>query len=381
MRVSNYSVAMSAQYFNLQFASQETTVSTTQKELSGSSTQISAAALDKQKQEQTNNQLSYELSKALLKNMQSSSRSLVGDRVEISTTNMEAQALNFSLAAIIQTDSKEISISLDINLSRSFIERKILRVEDLQRKSLVDPLVINFNGELPSLSEKTFSFDLDSDGQVDQISQLKSGNGFLALDKNNNGIIDNGLELFGTKNGDGFADLSKYDDDKNGWIDENDAIFNKLRVWQKDGQNDKLIALGEVGIGAIFLGNITTPFTLKSNTNEMLGELRKSGFVLFENGKAGVMSHLDMALNPTSKESINKIDGIIQNLSGLRLDTLYKPKETQESSMDEKIQAIQRKIKALEAKLPHADDVEKPTLQIRIGMLLSQMLQMLQPHK
>ena len=52
---------------------------------------------------------------------------------------------------------------------------------------LVDPLVITLSGELPSLEARTFSFDIDSDGELDQISRLKSGSGFLALDKNGNG--------------------------------------------------------------------------------------------------------------------------------------------------------------------------------------------------
>lgn len=42
----------------------------------------------------------------------------------------------------------------------------------------------------------------------------------LSLDQNGNGEIDNGTELFGTKSGDGFADLARYDLDYNGWIDE-----------------------------------------------------------------------------------------------------------------------------------------------------------------
>ena len=38
------------------------------------------------------------------------------------------------------------------------------------------------------------------------------------------------LKLFGTSSGDGFKDLAEYDEDGNGWIDENDSIFNRLKV-------------------------------------------------------------------------------------------------------------------------------------------------------
>ena len=54
---------------------------------------------------------------------------------------------------------------------------------------------------------------------------LGSGSGFLALDKNGNGKIDDGSELFGTKSGDGFADLAEYDSDGNGWIDEKGRVY------------------------------------------------------------------------------------------------------------------------------------------------------------
>ena len=54
---------------------------------------------------------------------------------------------------------------------------------------------------------------------------------FLALDLNGDGRINNGSELFGALSGNGFADLAQYDSDANGWIDENDEIFQRLKVW------------------------------------------------------------------------------------------------------------------------------------------------------
>ena len=198
---------------------------------------------------------------------------------------------------------------------------------------------------------------------------------FLALDKNENEKIDDGSELFGTKSGDGFKDLGKYDDDENGWIDENDAIFDKLRVWQKSDGKDKLIALGEVGIGAIFLGNTATPFSLKSDSNELLGEMRKSGFVLFENGRAGVISQIDLAINPEIKESIITIDKMHKNLSALNLENLYtQDSKKSDNSDDDRISKLQDKIKALEAKLRSADNDERPAIQAQIEALYAQMM-------
>lgn len=61
---------------------------------------------------------------------------------------------------------------------------------------------------------------MDCDGKQEEISKLNAGCGYLALDKNGDGVINDGNELFGVKTGDGFYELSKYDSDLNGWIDE-----------------------------------------------------------------------------------------------------------------------------------------------------------------
>lgn len=212
----------------------------------------------------------------------------------------------------------------------------------------------------------------------DQISLLKNGSGFLALDRNSNGKIDDGGELFGTKSGDGFGDLSKYDDDDNGWIDSNDAIFDKLRIWSKTSNKDELLALGEVGIGAIFLGNTQTPFSLKSESNELLGEMRKSGMVLFENFKAGVISHIDMAVE--TKDKLTALDVIKKNISILDTTKVYtnnqnyKPIEAEE---EDALTKLQKEIKILEAKLSKARGSEKTKIQIQINVLMAQMMTLL----
>ena len=137
----------------------------------------------------------------------------------------KTSALELNALGIIKAGEQEIKLNLKFNLSKSFTQKSFEISQKQLGIRLIDPLVINLDGALPELEDDTFSFDIDSDDKKDQISKLKKGNGFLALDKNNNGKIDDGSELFGTQNGDGFADLSRFDDDKNGWIDENDSIL------------------------------------------------------------------------------------------------------------------------------------------------------------
>ena len=85
------------------------------------------------------------------------------------------------------------------------------------------------------------------------------------------------------------------DDDRNGWIDESDAAFDRLQVWTRDGAGtDRLQSLGEAGVGAIGLGNIATPFDIKNNANQLLGQIRSSGIVLQENGAAGTIQQIDL---------------------------------------------------------------------------------------
>lgn len=209
----------------------------------------------------------------------------------------ESEKMSFSSAGIIKTaDGKEIKLDLQLNMSREFYESQSvhIRAGDALRK---DPLVINFDTPAARLTDSKFSFDIDCDGLPDQISRLGSGSGFLSLDINGDGRINDGSELFGPESGDGFADLSQYDGDRNGWIDENDDVFNKLRIWTKDAKgNDVLFALGQKGIGAICLGSAATPFSLKSAANTENGVIQKTGIFLTESGSAGTIQHVDLVV-------------------------------------------------------------------------------------
>jgi len=205
----------------------------------------------------------------------------------------EFESLDFSTKGCVKTDKGDFELNLNFSMSRSFVVENRIDIYNA-----FDPLVINFDGEIPDLSQKTFSFDLDNDGEEDQISQLKRGNGFLALDRNEDGIVNQGSELFGTKTGNGFAELAEFDLDGNSWIDENDSIFNKLQIWLKnDESNEKeLVGLGEVGIGAIYLNSAASEFSYKTEMNQTLGEMKSCGVFLNEDGSCGNVSQIDFSL-------------------------------------------------------------------------------------
>lgn len=222
----------------------------------------------------------------------------VGWGIDYQSTELykESEQMSFKSSGIVTNEKgEEISFNININLSREFTKEEYISFK--AGDALIDPLVINFDTLSANLSKETFSFDINTDGSLDEISFVEDGSGFLVLDKNDDGIINNGLELFGPQSGNGFKELATYDLDGNNWIDENDHIFESLKIWTKDENgNDKLFALSQKGVGAIYLGNVDTNFSLKNSDNTQNGEISKTGIYLKENGGVSTIQHLNLSV-------------------------------------------------------------------------------------
>jgi hypothetical protein len=148
----------------------------------------------------------------------------------------------------------------------------------------VDPVIIDLSGRGYQLTSATdgVQFDFYGTGVPTQMSWTAAGwdGGFLALDRNGNGRIDDGAELFsnlspqptpksGNKNG--FLALAVYDLPVNGgngdgWIDDQDAIYSKLLIWVDRNHNGisdpgELLTLKQAGILRISLTYAPSPWT------------------------------------------------------------------------------------------------------------------------
>ena len=213
------------------------------------------------------------------------------------TTKTEEQ-LQFKAKGQVRTsDGKVIDLDLQLNMQRSSSDSRSMQIR--LGAALKDPLVINFSGKAAELTHNTINFDLDMDGESEIINQLSDSSGYIALDRNNNNEIDNGSELFGAHSGNGFKELAAYDEDKNGFIDENDSIWDNLTIWvQHDDGSSSLFTLAEKGVGALYLGYTATDWDLSAgaNSNELAGKVRATGLFLTEEGDTGTLQQVDLVV-------------------------------------------------------------------------------------
>ncbi len=115
------------------------------------------------------------------------------------------------------------------------------------------------------------------------------------MDVNSDGQINDGSELFGPTSGHGFQELSDLDSDGNLWIDENDAIYDKLLIWNPETENS-LISMREAGVGAISITHAKSPFLLEDSVGKTLGQVKESGIFLSEDGNVRSIQEIDLAV-------------------------------------------------------------------------------------
>jgi hypothetical protein len=151
----------------------------------------------------------------------------------------------------------------------------------VEQGSYTSPLVIDLNGngiQTTTLSSSIGTFDLLNTGSAIRSGWISSGDAFLAIDSNGNGVIDNRSELFGGNDGEGFARLAGFDSNGDGRVDANDLHFSELLVWQDlngDHRTEagELKMLSEAGIGSLDVNYRLQPQLQNGNWLKERGEV------------------------------------------------------------------------------------------------------------
>ena len=190
---------------------------------------------------------------------------------------------------------------------------------------IYDPLTLDLDGDgIETVSHNGYKgalFDHDGDGIRTASGWVDSDDGLLVVDRNGDGIINDGKELFGdssvlkdgTKAAHGYAALVEYDSNGDGVVDAKDADFGKLRVWRdlnQDGvsQKEELFTLEEVGVQSLNVAYQDTNQNL-GNGNRLAqegsytgkdGNVRKMGDLLFGNNT--LYSRYSQSVNLTDEQ-------------------------------------------------------------------------------
>lgn len=167
------------------------------------------------------------------------------------------------------------------------------------------PLVLDIAGTGISLTNvdgnDAVYWDINADGFREQSGWVGAGTGLLAIDLNDNGIIDDNSELFGNQTdgaANGFQALAAYDTNNDGVIDANDTQFGDLRVWlDTDGdgfsQPDELHTLASLGISSINLNYTNVNYYIEGN------HVRQQGTFTI-NGQTQTIADVWFTFNPTN---------------------------------------------------------------------------------
>ncbi|MCA3457042.1 MAG: hypothetical protein IOC92_06395 [Rhodobacter sp.] len=162
-----------------------------------------------------------------------------------------------------------------------------MRVESLfvAAEKNTSPLILDLDGDgVETLGQNFYiHFDHDKNGFAERTGWAGADDGLLVLDRNGNGSIDDGSELFGNNSGtgpgpaNGFAALAEFDSNRDGRIDALDSAFASLQVWKdakSNGLTDEgeLLTLQQAGVGSLSLSYTTgTAVDAQGNSHLQLG--------------------------------------------------------------------------------------------------------------
>jgi len=174
-----------------------------------------------------------------------------------------------------------------------------------------DPILVDLNGDgkiETTTVEDGINFDHQKDDFAEKTSWVSKEDGILAIDKNNNGIIDNGSEIFGDNyvknNGQkatsGFDALRDLDSNNDGIISAEDSEFNNIKILKGDGS---LISLEEAGIVSINLNSVNKN-TVDKNGNTLVSQ----GTFVRTDGTTGNLGDFNLVVDKMNSFSVEWLE-------------------------------------------------------------------------
>lgn len=191
-----------------------------------------------------------------------------------------------------------------------------------------DPIILDLDGdglETVGLASNVY-FDHDGDGVLTKTGWAGANDALLVWDRNGNGTIDTGAELFGdftplpdgTLAPNGFAALAALDANGDGVIDASDPAFHELKLWRdtsQDGQTGagELITLADAGIVSLNLAH-----TLKNQNLANGNQLTREGSFTRLDGTTGGMGEFKLALDTFDTKFATRLRLRARTLAGRR---------------------------------------------------------------
>ncbi len=176
---------------------------------------------------------------------------------------------------------------------------------------VVDPILLDLNGDgvigTTALKDGVY-FDHNGDKFAEKTSWVSKDDGILVIDKNNNGNIDNGSEIFGdnyvksngSKATSGFDALRDLDNNNDGVISAEDSEFSNIKILKGDGT---LLTLEEAGITSISLSS-----TVKNEVDENGNTLVSSGSFVRSDGSVGSLGDFNLVVDRVDSVEVDKVE-------------------------------------------------------------------------
>ncbi len=166
---------------------------------------------------------------------------------------------SFGTGAAEGTQAQASSFSIQLEFEFEYTEVVQMKKGQVEES---DPLVLDLDGDGIELTSHRDGarFDIEGTGRQVNTAFVTGGDAFLAIDRNGNGAIDSGRELFGDQNGasNGFEELRRLDSNNDGVLNALDRDFNSLLLFKDNGngvtEEGELITLEEAGVKEINLG-------------------------------------------------------------------------------------------------------------------------------